>query len=280
MVKHRDLAQVLGVDLVGKALDHREQDFFYGSLPPFAQLVLHAADGHRPFHGVATLVVDLSILELPSHGPDKAADGLRMGRRLAAAEADSSGTPIDRPHRHRLPAASALLMEEEEEGDIVRKDDDLPSGGLVRKPCRNPLPVHMVERGDRIVEDDRRVRVRRSELGEEGGKSNAAVLALAENLPHSGPRLVDKADAKERDALSRTLLLQLDRQARDAEPIDLPGEFGAQARVTKRSAISVLFEVMRLVVNTARPLSARRRTCAALSRRSRRPSRRRAIHGR
>jgi hypothetical protein len=46
----------------------------------------------------------------------------------------------------------------------------------------NPIAMQVVKRGHRVVEDDRRLRVDRRQLGEEGGERDAAMLACAQNL--------------------------------------------------------------------------------------------------
>ena len=59
------------------------------------------------------------------------------------------------------------LLETKEKDDVVREDDDLARLRFLDQALGDAVSPLVVERGDGIVEDDRRSVVGRAELGEE-----------------------------------------------------------------------------------------------------------------
>ena len=99
---------------------------------------------------------------------------LHFPRMLITTDADGSVRASLHPTfreigLHSLGGLSQLA----DERDVVGEDDHLPVKGELGQARGHVSTADMVERGDRVVEDDRRLGVVEVRLGEEPGETNA-----------------------------------------------------------------------------------------------------------
>ena len=106
----------------------------------------------------------------------------------------------------------------------MSEDNDLTTSGLSNQASRNGFPMHVVERGNRIIEYDARPVFGCCELGHERSQSNAAMFALAQDLSNCSRRPLCKRDFEARNTLNAVLLSKFHSEASDIETRHLPSK--------------------------------------------------------
>ena len=88
--------------------------------------------------------------------------------------------------------------------------------------------MHVIERGDRVIEDDGRMGIDGCQLGKESRERDASVLTLTQDIARFLIRLVQYADPEERHPLGGFVLAQFDGEASDSQPVHLDGKSAAE----------------------------------------------------
>ncbi len=217
-------------DLVGQATDNVPDNFLNRDFPCIPQRSGNGFDGFPPFIVVALFKMISLVRKLIGQARGDVTDPTRLERRLTAAKASLISAAANGTNRHlrfRLGIVRRSIQLEEK-GQVVGEDDHLTVSGFGDQALGDGLSVHVVERGNGIIEHDAGLVFGSGKFGHERGQRDATMLAFAQYLPHGSVRLPGECDLKTGNALNAVLLAKLDSKARDLETRHLARELRSQ----------------------------------------------------
>jgi hypothetical protein len=114
-----------------------------------------------------------------SHGLNDLLNRLSIRWWIGVAEPSEISSSVDRPKCDMGSRRATFLVQKKQERDGVGEHYNLSFETLNGDTLRDRFSVHMVERGNRVIEYNARTAARRRKLGKKGSERDAAVLALA-----------------------------------------------------------------------------------------------------